>query len=296
MKKLSIVILNYNTKDLLGNCLESIKQNKDEVDLEVVVSDNASSDGSVEMIRGRFPWVKLIENKENLGFAAGNNQAKDKVTGEYVLILNSDTEIKKGTLKESVKYLDNHPEVGALTCKLVLPDGRLDPDTRRSFPTPWVALTHFSGLDRVFPKSSIFSKYWYGYKSPDEIQEVDVLQGAYLLARKKVLDEIDWFNENYFLDGEDIDLCWKIKERGYKIVYYPKVSILHVKGASKGKVISLGRVTREERLTFVNAGVDSMATFYKKRLWKKYPLILSLLVIFGIRTLKAARYIKALFS
>jgi len=281
--KLSIVILSHNTKELLKNCLESINKNKDEADLEVIVSDNASTDGSREVVKSQFPWVKLIENEENLGFAAGNNKARNIVSGEYVLILNSDTQIKRRVFKESLKYLANHPEAGALTCKLLLQDGKLDPDTRRSFPTPWVTFSHFLKLDLIFPKSGFFARYWYGYKSPEEIQEVDVIQGAFTLARKKVLDDIDWYDEDYFLDGEDIDLCWKIKEKGLKVIYYPKVSIVHYKKGTKLKVKSLRNIM---------AGVDSMEIFYKKHLWSKYPIFINLPVLLGIKVIKVLRFIK----
>ena len=296
MKKLSIVILSYNTRELLRNCLKSIWKHKDEADLEIIVSDNGSKDGSDEIVKEEFPEVILIENKKNLGFAAGNNKAKDLVKGQYVLILNSDTEIRKSTLKETIRYLDEHQAIGALTCKVVLPSGKLDADARRSFPTPLVAFSHFSGMDRVFPNSKLFARYWYNYLPEDLTHDVDVVQGAFTLVRKKVIDEVGWYDESYFLDGEDIDLCWKIKKAGYKIVYYPKVSILHIKGASKGKKHSFGKVTKQERVKFINAGVDSMEIFYKKRLWDKYPLAINLGVILSIRTLKSLRYIKALLS
>lgn len=296
MKILSIVVLNFNTKNLLRNCLSSLRKVEDEADFEVIVIDNASNDGSVQMVEEEFNQAKLVKNFQNLGFAKGNNRARKFSQGEYVLFLNSDSEVKKGVLKETLEYMNLHPEVGALSCKTILPDGSLDPDARRSFPTPWVSLTHFSGLDRFFPKSELFSKYWYGYKPTNEIQEVDVIQGAFFLTKKKVLDEVGWFDEDYFLDGEDIDLCWKIKKAGYKIIYYPKVSILHIKGASKDKKRSFGRVTKEEWIEFINAGVNSMEIFYRKRLFVKYPLIFNFLVILGIRTLRLARYIKALLS
>lgn len=300
MKKnpdLSIIILNYNTKELLRNCLTSLEKVKKEVGLEVVVSDNGSTDGSLGMLKKDFPRVKLIKGEKNEGFAKGNNKARSIVSGKYVLFLNSDTEVYSNTLKEAVDCLDDNSEVGALTCKIVLQNGEPDKDARRSFPTPWVSLTHFSGLDRVFPKSKLFAKYWYGYLSVDETHEVDVLQGAFFMVRKNILDEVGWFDENYFLDGEDIDLCWKIKEKGWKIVYYPKVSILHIKGATKGKKHhSFGKVTKEEKLKYVLAGVNSMEIFYKKRLWNKYPLVISLLVVLGINFLKGLRYIKAFLT
>src|SRR3990167_1220012 len=182
MKQLSIVILNYNTLKVLRDCLDSLSKLGREVDFETIVVDNASTDGSPEMVNKDFPAVKLIVNKSNLGFAKGNNVAKEVVKGEYILFLNSDTLVPKGTLRETVNYLDLYEGVGAMSCKIVLPNGNLDRDARRSFPTPWVAFTHFSLLDRIFPRSAIFSRYWYGYKNENETHEVDVLQGAYFLT------------------------------------------------------------------------------------------------------------------
>lgn len=300
MKKkpqLSIVVLSCNTKDLLKDCLESLEKVKDEVTFEVIVPDNGSTDGSIEMLKEDFKWVKLIENGENLGFAAGNNRTRSYCKGEYVLFLNSDTIVKKKTLKKSIDYIKENKEIGALSCKLVLPTGELDKDARRSFPTPWVSFTHFSKLDRIFSKSPLFAQYWYGYMDENTIHEVDVIQGAYFLTRKKLLDEMAWFDEDYFLDGEDIDLCWKIKKRDFKILYYPEVSIIHVKGATKGKGRrNKKKVSLKERLKFRMAGVNSMEIFYKKRLWKQYPLLLNLLVLLGIKLLKLIRLMTILLS
>ena len=169
----------------------------------------------------------------------------------------------------------------------------MDKDARRSFITPWVGLTHLVlKLDRLFPESKTFAKYWYGYESPDKVHEVDVIQGAYFLTTKKVLDEVDWFDEDYFLDGEDIDICWKIKKTGMKIMYYPKVSIIHVKGASKGKKNNKDtNVTKKEKVKFRTQGVRSMEIFYRKRMWDQYPLILNYLVIVGIRGMLAIRLV-----
>jgi len=160
--KLSIIILSYNTKDLLMSCLDSLKKVKDEVNFEVIVVDNASSDGSPEVVAENYSWVKLVKNKRNLGFAAGNNAAKNFCRGEYILFLNSDTLMKKNTLRETLSYLDRDEKVGAMTCKILLSNGKLDKDARRSFPTPWTAFTHFSNLDRFFPHSRLFARYWYG--------------------------------------------------------------------------------------------------------------------------------------
>src|SRR3989344_8923284 len=158
--KLSIVILNYNTKDLLRDCLLSLKKVRGEIDFEVIVPDNGSTDGSPEMAEKDFPWVKrVVKIGKNLGFAAGNNKARQFASGKYVLFLNSDTVVHKNTLKYTLTYLKKRRDVGALTCKIVLPNGELDKDTRRSFITPWIGLVHlYLRLDRIFPKSALFSK------------------------------------------------------------------------------------------------------------------------------------------
>jgi len=297
--ELTIIILNYNTRQLTLNCLASLAKVKNEISLEIILSDNGSTDGSVEAIAKKYPEVRIVENNANLGFAKGNNAARKFAHGKYILFLNTDTIVDKAVLVRTVQYLKDHPDVGALTCKLVLADGSLDKDARRAFPTPWVSLTHLVlHLDKLFPKSRLFAKYWYGYASPDLIQEVDVIQGSYFLAPKKLLDEVGWFDEAYFLDGEDIDLCWKIRKLGYKIVYYPEVHILHLKGATKGKNRKTQKSTAslKEKMKFRMSGVNSMEIFYRKRMWQQYPLILNVLVLLGIRFIKLVRIIKLIFQ
>ena len=297
MEKLSIIILSYNTQKLLKDCLKSVYQFEKEVDFEVIVVDNGSTDESLEMVKRDFPQVTTIKSETNLGFARGNNLARRIVRGEYILFLNSDTVLKKLALKKSLGFIRKNSDIGALSCKLVLPDGTLDKDARRAFPTPWVALTHFSGIDRLFPTSEFLAKYWYLYRSAEKTQDVDVIQGAFFLTKKEILDSVDWFSEEYFLDGEDIDLCWKIRQKGLRIIFYPEVSITHIKGASKGKrKSSFLRITQEERLSVINVGLDSMVIFYKKWLWKKYPLLLDWLVMLGVKCLRFLRYLKALAS
>ena len=294
--ELSIIILNYNTKELLKNCLDSLGKVRNEANFEVIVPDNGSIDGSPEMVESEFNWVKkVIRNGKNLGFAAGNNRAKNYVDGNFVLFLNSDTLVPKGTLVGALKYIKDNKEIGALTCKTILKNGELDKDARRSFITPWIGLVHiFLKLDRIFPKSKILSQYWYGYISPDETHEIDALQGAFFLTRKEILDRVNWFDESYFLDGEDIDLSWKIKSLGWKNVYYPDVSITHLKGATKGKMESQTKknVSLSSKLRFRLSGVDSMEKFYRKNLWVNYPLAVNLIVVVGIRILKGMRFIR----
>lgn len=281
--ELSIIIVSYNTQKLLVDCLTSVYKYSINVNIEVIVVDNASKDDSVQIVRSKFPQVNLIESKKNLGFAKGNNLAKSVAKGKYVLFLNSDTLVTSGVFAKTLEKIESDPRIGALGCKIVLPSGKLDRDSRRSFPTPWVAFTHFSGLDKIRPRSKILSRYWYGYLSQDETHEVDVLQGAYMLCRKSVLDHVGWFDEDYFLDGEDIDLCWKIKTAGYKLLYYQETSIVHVKKASKKSP------TKDEREKIVKASVESMELFYKKRMSMQYPALVTVMVLIGIKLMMVIR-------
>jgi len=295
--KLSIIILSYNTKDLLRNCLLSLNKVRDEVNFEVIVSDNGSSDGSPEMVEKEFPWVKVIKIGKNIGFSAGNNRARPFAKGEYILFLNSDTIVKKNTLRIMIDYMERNRDIGAATCKIVLPNGNLDKDARRSFVTPWIGFVHlFLKLDRLFPRSKVFARYWYGFIDENEIHEIDALQGAFFLTRKKILDKVGWFDEAYFLDGEDIDLSYKIKKLGYKNMYYPKAEIIHLKGATKGKIESqeTAKVSLREKLKFRMAGVNSMEIFYRKHLWEKYPLLLNRMVVAGIKGIKIFRFMRTI--
>ncbi|MCX7928119.1 MAG: glycosyltransferase family 2 protein [Patescibacteria group bacterium] len=293
-KDLSIVILNYNTKALTLDCLRSLDKVRNELNFEIIVCDNGSTDGSVNAIRLKYPKVKIIENRANIGFAKGNNAARNYVRGKYVLFLNSDTLVYKNTLRKCFEYMQGHKEVGALTCKVILPSGELDKDCRRSFITPTIALIHlYLKLDRLFPRSKLFGKYWYGYMPEEVTHEIDALQGAFFFTRKSILDKVNWFDEDYFLDAEDIDLSWKIKNLGWKNVYYPEVCIMHLKGATKGKNRLLkNKIPFRDRLKYVLSGVNSMEIFYRKRLWNEYPPIVNYLVILGIYLLKFYRISK----
>ena len=286
--KLSIIILNYNTKELLKNCLDSIKKYRDEVPLEVVVSDNSSTDGSPQMVKEKFPWVTLLVG-DNTSYSSGNNRARNIVKGELVLFLNSDTLIHKDTLKKTVEYLENNTEVGAVTCKLILGNGELDKDARRRFSTPWVS------FNRLFLGRG--GMYWYEDKPEDLTHEVDAIQGAYFLTRKALLNKVGWFDEHFIYDGEDLDLSFQIKKAGYKIIYYPEVSITHLKGATKGKIKDVAHVVDKSlKIKRRMEGVDSMEYFYKKNLWGSYPFFINYLVLTGIKILKLTRYIQAKLS
>ncbi len=283
---ISIVIVSFNTKELLQACLDSLVKVRLEALFEVIISDNGSTDGTTEFVTEyakSAPFkLSLVENKANIGFAKGNNVAKNIAKGEFILFLNPDTIVNPGALLASVEYLKNHTDVGAVTCKVILKDGSLDLDTRRRFPTPLIALSHFTYLDRLFPKS-IFDKYWYNDVSAETVHEVEALQGAFFFTRREVLDTVNWFDEDYFLDGEDIDLSYKIHEAGFKLVFNPQSTIVHIKKGSKSKNRSLRSVT---------GGVDAMKLFYRKRMWKHYPYFINIFVIFGINCMRMARVIK----
>jgi GT2 family glycosyltransferase len=282
--ELSVIILNYNTKELLEDCLNSVKAHMDEVLMEVIVSDNASTDGSPEMVKKKFPWVKYIEGA-NEGFSKGNNRARPLVDGKMVLFLNPDTVVHKDVFLKTVKYLKEHPDVGAVTCKLVLQNGKMDKDIRRRFPTPWIAFQHLVlGMNR---------EYWYEDIPENETHEVDAIQGAFFLTWKKILDKVGWYDENYFFDGEDVDLCYQIHKAGYKLIYYPETYVTHLKGVTKGKVAKWKyKVSPQQRKKLRLAGVASMERFFKKNLWNKYPVIFDYFVIFGINVFKIVRYVK----
>lgn len=286
--ELSIIILNYNTKELLLDCLNSIKKCKNEISLEVIVSDDASSDGSAQMVKEKFPWVKLLEGP-NEGFSKGNNRAKPYVKGKKVLFLNPDTIVHQGVFAKTVAYLKEHKEVGALTCRLILPNGSLDKDTRRRFPTPWIS------FNRLILRNGY--RYWY-QDVPDSVtQEVDALQGAFFLTRKKILDKVGWFDEDYFFQGEDIDLSWKIKNLGLKNIYYPEVSVTHLKGASTGKSkLWKARISLKHKIRVKLATVDAMELFFRKHLFDNYPKVFSWFVIFGIKVFKVFRLIGVVVS
>jgi GT2 family glycosyltransferase len=231
---------------------------------------------------------------DNVGFSKGNNRAKPYTHGKMVLFLNPDTVLNEGVLAKTIGYLKTHKDVGVVTCKLVLPSGELDKDARRSYPTPWVSLTHLVlKLDRLFPKSKLFARYWYGYIPDDVTHEVESVEGTFLLTRREILDQVNWFDEDYFFNAEDIDLCWKIHEKGWKLIYYPEVFIYHIKGASKGKSkIWRHKVSFAHRLKMRLIEITSMEIFYRKHYWKKYPLFLNYLVILGIRFFKLVRFME----
>ena len=232
MAEISVIIVNYNIKEFVLNSIASIKKSAKNIDVEIIVVDNASHDGSVEAISKKFSDVKLIANKENLGFGKANNQGLEIATGKYILLLNPDTLLKDNTLAKMLEFMENHADAGLATCKVLNPDGTLQLACRRSFPSPWVSFTKISGLSSLFPKSKLFAKYNLTYLDENQTYEVDAVSGSFMFLRAEAIKEVNGFDPDFFMYGEDLDLCYRIKEKGWKIYYYPDTEIIHYKGES----------------------------------------------------------------
>jgi hypothetical protein len=211
---LSVVILNYNTRELT-RVLDSSSMGP--YRMEVIVCDNGSTDGSVAMLRKEFPGVIRIENNKNVGFAAGNNPGIRRAKGRFVLLLNTDTETPPDTIRTMIAFMDDHPRQG-LQLQVLLSDGSMDPACHRGFPTPWVAFTYIFKLEKLFPKTRLFGQYHQGYKDMDTIHDVDCIVGAFFLVRRDVIQEVGLLDEEYFMYGEDIDWSYRIREKGWKIM------------------------------------------------------------------------------
>ena len=234
MVKLSVVIVNYNVCYFLEQALLSVRRavEKLEQPVEVFVVDNNSADGSVAMVRARFPEVILIANRDNPGFSKGNNQALRRATGQYQLLLNPDTVVEEDTFRACCDFMDAHPTCGGLGVKMLDGQGKFLPESKRALPTPAVAFYKMFGLASVFPKSRTFGRYHLGFLDKEQTHEIEVLSGAFMLLRKEALDKIGLLDEDYFMYGEDIDLSYRLTRGGWKNYYFPGTRIIHYKGES----------------------------------------------------------------
>jgi GT2 family glycosyltransferase len=273
-----VVIVSYNVVGLLRECLASIEPDRDRLDLDVCVVDNASRDGSADMVEAEFPWVRLIRNAENLGYPRGNNQALGDARGRYVLLLNPDTRLPPGALAETVAYLDQHPDIGVLGPKLVRSDGSLDLACRRSFPSPEVAFFRLFGLAQLFPNNPRFARYNLLHVDADTALDVDSVCGAFMLVRRQALEKVGVLDEAFRMYGEDLDWAYRIKQHGWRVRYHPAVVVLHHKRASSSQ-----RPVRS-LLAFYHA----MHVFYRKHYAPSRPAPFNLLVHGGIWGLTAA--------
>ena len=288
--KVSAVIVNYNTKEILRDCLKNLKTNFGS--LEIIVVDNNSSDGSQEMVSGEFSEVQLISLKKNIGLAGGNNTGLKAAKGEYVLFLGSDAFPQKGSIDYLAYYLDKNPGVGIGVGEVRLRDGKFDKDSHRGFPTPWVAFTHFSGLENLLLQSRLFGGYFLGYKDFKRVQDIDLCTSHFMFARKKIFGNVGNWDENFFVYGEDVDICWRVKKAGWRIVYLPEAKILHYKGVSVGiraETRDITKATLETKKKMILESTEAMSKFYRKHYKGKVynPLILG-----GITVLSFFRSLK----
>jgi len=270
--KLSVIIVNYNVRYFLENCLNSVFKASKEIDIEVIVVDNNSVDSSIRMIEEKFPEVQLIINQENVGFSKANNQALKIAKGNYVLLLNPDTVVEENTFSKCIDYFENHPNVGGIGVKMFDGKGVFLPESKRGLPTPKVAFYKISGLSSIFPKSKIFGRYHLGYLPNDESHEVEILSGAFMMIRRKALNEIGYLDEEFFMYGEDIDLSYRIIKAGYKNVYLSDTSIIHYKGES----------TKKSSINYVFVFYRAMAIFAKKHFSEKNAQLFSILINIAI--------------
>lgn len=276
---LSIVIVNYNVSNFLEQCLNSVYAALKTIPAEVFVVDNNSVDGSQEMLQQKFPQVELIANTENVGFSKANNQAIAISRGRYVLLLNPDTVVQEDTFESCLRYMNQHPDTGALGVRMLDGRGRFLPESKRGLPTPAVSFYKIFGLSKLFPKSKFFNRYSLGYLDELQNHEVDVLCGAFMFMRAEALEKVGLLDEAFFMYGEDIDLSYRIQLGGYKVVYFAETKIIHYKGES----------TKKGSLNYVFVFYNAMIIFAQKHFSKRYAKLFSI-------TIHLAIYLRASLS
>jgi GT2 family glycosyltransferase len=272
--KLSVVIVNYNVCYFLEQALLSVRKAVARLGepAEVFVVDNNSVDGSVAMVRARFPEVILLENKENPGFSKANNQALRVARGQYVLLLNPDTVVEEDTFRLCCAFMDAHPAAGGLGVKMLDGQGRFLPESKRGLPTPRVAFYKIFGLAQLFPRSRTFGRYHLGYLDKEQTHEIEVLSGAFMLMRRQALDQVGLLDEDYFMYGEDIDLSYRLTRGGWKNYYFPGTRIIHYKGES----------TRRTSVNYVFVFYRAMVIFARKHFAPERAGLFALLINLAI--------------
>ena len=271
--ELSVVIVNTQTRDLVLTCLRHLMPELGDLDHEVFVVDNASTDGSVEAIRREFPAAKVIANRENRGFARANNQALRLAGGDQILLLNPDTEIQPGALAILRRALGTLPDAVVVGPRVLRPDGRLDLACRRSFPSPGVALARLTGLSRLFPRARWVARYNLTYTDPNQPAEIDCGTGAALLFDGKAFQAVGCFDEDFFMYGDDLDVCFRLKAKGGRVYYVPDAVVIHLKGGT----------TRQRPRPMLREFHRSMWLFYRKHYAHGWGLALAPAVWAGIR-------------
>ena len=290
---LSVIILSYNVEKLLKKAIQAVNETYKEKSLQIIVVDNASSDGSVDMVKKNFPKVDLVKSDTNMGFAAGNNLVRKIAKGDVVLFLNPDTEVKGRAIRKCLEILTSRSELGSITCKVMLPNGKIDYSCHRGLPTVWNTFCFWTKLSKIFPKSSTFAGYEATYLDTNESHYIDCISGTFLMIKRKVLDKVNWWDEDYWWNGEDIELCYRIKKAGYKIWYEPTERMIHYKGSSSGlwstsKVV----VAKETKIKSAKSAARAMRIFTNKH-WKELgPWPIMIIVKLGISILEKYRLCK----
>lgn len=279
---LSVVIVNYNVVNFLEQCLNSVLAASQHLHIEIFVVDNNSVDGSVALVREKFPTVNVIANTENVGFSKANNQAVLQSNSRYVLLLNPDTVVEQDTFDKCIAYMDAHPNTGGMGVRMLDGKGRFLPESKRGLPTPAVSFYKIFGLSKLFPKSKKFGTYHLGFLDEHQIHEIDVLSGAFMLMRAETLDKVGLLDEAFFMYGEDIDLSYRIQQGGYSNVYFPETKIIHYKGES----------TKKGSLNYVFVFYNAMVIFAKKHFSARYARIFSLAIHMAIYLRASASILK----
>ncbi len=274
---LSIIIVNYNTYELTKQTIESVITTvNDDFTYEILLVDNASKGSCLDSLSNEYAShdkVTLIRNKDNLGFSKANNIGIKASVGDYILTLNSDTILQKNCLQNCLAFIREHNDIGALGCKVTLADNTLDHACKRGFPTPEASLFYFLKLHKFFPDSDKFTQYTLGTQDINSTNDVDSLTGAFMILPRSVINEVGVFDEDFFMYGEDLDWCYRIKNAGYRIVYYPKASTIHLKGGSNGK---------KKRTKTIYEFHRAMLLFYNKHYRTKYWLPVTVLMYVSI--------------
>jgi hypothetical protein len=288
MTDLSIIIVNYNVKQFLLNLVESIYKAVKGISFEIIVVDNASEDGSIETIQNKYPDIRLIANKINVGFGSANNQAIQLAKGKYLLLLNPDTIVNEDTFTKMISFFNNNNEVGIAGCKVLNPDGTLQLACRRSFPGPWTSFTKVIGLSQLFPKTKLFARYNLTYLDENKSYEVDAVSGAFMMIRKEVYERIGGFDQQFFMYGEDLDICFRAQKAGYKVFYVHTTEIIHYKGES----------TKRSSIDETKVFYDAMQLFVRKHLSSSFIVgtILQTAIIIRKLLAFAQNYSLAIFS
>lgn len=284
--ELSVVIVSYNVGDFLRRALQTILVAAGKADHEIIVVDNSSSDGSPGMVRKEFPSVRLIASGSNEGFSAACNRGIEASSGEYILILNPDTETSPDAIDRALAFMRTHTEAGAAGARMTDGRGRFLPESKRGFPSPLASLFRFTGLGKVFPRSAFFNAYYLGNRPENESCPADILTGAFMLIRREALDKAGLFDTDFFMYGEDIDLSWRIRKAGYVNYYLHDVRITHFKGSSSAS----------EREAAIRHFWNAMAIFAGKHLKRGWHLPVKVAVMFlkglSLTRLRVARLVK----